>query len=350
MTPEYGDVERYDTFPKLLLHNAERWPDEVALREKEFGIWNEFTWADYRDRVREIALGLLELGVKRGEVVGIIGKNRPEMLWSELAAHAIGAMSLSIYHDAMPQEVVYLVDYAEIRVMLAEDEEQVDKLLEVVETAKSIERIVYFDPRGMRKYRDERLLDWDALKAMAGQLMAREPERFVQEVERGSGDDVAVLCTTSGTTSNPKIAMLQAGPFLGHCVSYLRADPKLPTDNYVSVLPLPWIMEQVYAVAQALISRITVNFVEEPETMMADLREIGPTFVLLAPRVWEQIAADVRARMMDATRFKRWMFDFGMKRGLAALDAGRRSPLAAARRWPNWSCSARCATGWASPS
>ena len=328
MEPDYGNVVRYDTFPKLLIHNAEVWPGEVAMREKEFGVWNEFTWSDYRDRVREIALGLLELGVRRGEVVGILGKNRPEMVWSEIAAHAVGCMSLSLYHDAMPQEVAYLVDYAEVRVLLAEDEEQVDKLLEVAGQSKSIEKIVYFDPRGMRKYRDDRLVSWDALKAMAARLDAHDPSRFAEEVEKGSGQDVAILCTTSGTTSHPKLAMLQAGPFLGHCAAYLRADPKLPTDDYVSVLPLPWIMEQIYAVAQPLISRITVNFVEEPETMMADLREIGPTFVLLAPRVWEQIAADVRSRMMDATPFKRKMFDLGMRLGLQALEQGRRSRLA----------------------
>ncbi|GAA4415104.1 long-chain fatty acid--CoA ligase [Quisquiliibacterium transsilvanicum] len=328
MEPDYGNVVRYDTFPKLLLHNAEVWPGEVAMREKEFGVWNEFTWSDYRDRVREIALGLLALGVKRGEVVGFIGKNRPEMVWSELAAHAIGCMSLGIYHDAMPQEVAYLVDYAEVRVVLAEDEEQVDKLLEVAENSKSIEKIVYFDARGMRKYSDDRLLGWEELRTMAAKLDAHEPGRFAEEVEKGSGQDVAILCTTSGTTSHPKLAMLQAGPFLGHCAAYLKVDEKLPTDNYVSVLPLPWIMEQIYAVAQPLISRITVNFVEEPETMMADLREIGPTFVLLAPRVWEQIAADVHSRMMDATRFKRKMFDLGMRLGLEALAKGRRSKLA----------------------
>ena len=328
MQPEYGDVVRHDTFPKLLLHNAEGWPGEVAMREKEFGIWNEFTWADYRDRVKTIALGLIELGVKRGEVVSFIGKNRPEMVWSELAIHSVGCMSLGVYHDAMPQEVAYLVDYAQVRVVLAEDEEQVDKLLEVAENSKSIEKIVYFDPRGMRKYHDPRLVSWDDLKAMAARLEAREPSRFADEVALGKAEDVAILCTTSGTTSNPKLAMLQAGPFLGHCAAYLGADPKLPSDNYVSVLPLPWIMEQIYAVAQPLISRITVNFVEEPETMMADLREIGPTFVLLAPRVWEQIAADVRARMMDATRFKQKMYEFGMRLGLQALDQKRRSWLA----------------------
>jgi long-chain acyl-CoA synthetase len=324
----YGDVTVHDTFPKLLLHNAAQWPREVALREKEFGIWNEFTWADYRDQVKGIALGLLALGVKRGDVVGIIGKNRPEILWCELAAHAIGALSLAIYHDSMNQEVAYLLNTAEVRVMLAEDEEQVDKLLEVAESVPCIERIVYFDPRGMRKYQDARLMDAVEVKRQGEALERSQPGLFEREVAKGKGDDIAILCTTSGTTSHPKMAMLQAGPFLAHCAAYLRADPRVAGDNYVSVLPLPWIMEQVYAVGQALVSRMIVNFVEEPETMMADLREIGPTFVLLAPRVWEQIAADVRARMMDSTRFKQRMFDWGMKLGLAALDQGKRSRLA----------------------
>jgi long-chain acyl-CoA synthetase len=167
MQSEYGDVVVNDTLPKLLMHNAERWPTEVAMREKAFGVWNEVTWTDYRDRVREIALGLLELGARRGEVIAIIGKNRPEMVWSEIAAHAIGCLSLSLYHDAMPQEVAYLVDYAEVRIVLAEDEEQVDKLLEVADLSKSIEKIVYFDSRGMRKYQDPRRSGWDELKSMA---------------------------------------------------------------------------------------------------------------------------------------------------------------------------------------
>ncbi|MBN9462460.1 MAG: long-chain fatty acid--CoA ligase [Burkholderiales bacterium] len=328
MQPEYADVALHDTLPKLLLHNAAGWPAEVAMREKEFGVWNEFTWSDYRDRVKEIALGLAGLGVRRGEVIALIGKNRPEMVWGEVAAHALGCMTLGIYHDAMNEEVAYLIGYAQARVVLAEDEEQVDKLLEVAETAACIEKIVYFDPRGMRKYDDPRLMSREALKAEAARVEAAEPGRFEGEVARGRGDDVAILCTTSGTVSNPKLAMLQSGPFLAHCLAYLRADPKLPSDDYVSVLPLPWIMEQVYAVAQALISRITVNFVEEPETQMADLREIGPTFLLLAPRVWESIAADVRARVMDATPFKQRMFALGMRLGLKALDEGRRSRLA----------------------
>ncbi len=326
--PDYGDVVIHDTFPKLLADNARRVPHEVAMREKEFGIWNAYTWAEYQRRVRLMALGMADLGIGRGDVVALIGDNRPEWIWGEVAAHAIGAMSLGIYQDSIHDEVHYLITYAEAALVIAEDEEQVDKILELADEAPCIRHIVYCDPKGMRKYADERLLSIDTLYARGEALDRADPGRYDRELAAGRGSDVAVLCTTSGTTSRPKLSMLQAGPFLAHCLAYLRRDPKLPQDNYVSVLPLPWIMEQVYAVAQSLISRITVNFVEEPETMMADLREIGPTFLLLGPRSWEGIAADVRSRMMDATPLKRRLFDLGMQRGLAALAAGKRSPIA----------------------
>lgn len=327
---EFGDVQRYDTFPKLLAENARRWPEAVAMREKEFGIWNVFTWAECQRRVRLMALGMHKLGLKRGDVVALIGDNRPEWIWGELAAHAMGALSLGIYQDSLGEEVTFLLNIAEAKIIVAEDEEQIDKLLELIDETPSVRRIVYCDARGIRKYDDPRLIDISALYALGAEVDAATPQLYDDELSAGLGSDVAVLCTTSGTTARPKLSMLQAGPFLDHCLAYLRRDPKQAGDNYVSVLPLPWIMEQVYAVAQALISRITVNFVETQETMMADLREIGPSFVLLAPRSWESIAADVRSRMMDASRLKRAMFALGMKLGMRALDAGRRSALAEA--------------------
>lgn len=327
---EFGDVKRFDTFPKLLAENARRWPNAVAMREKEFGIWNAFTWAECQRRVRLMALGMHKLGLKRGEVVALIGDNRPEWIWGELAAHAMGALSLGIYQDSLGEEVTFLLNIAEARIIVAEDEEQVDKLRELIDETPSVRHIVYCDPRGIRKYDDPRLIDISMVYQLGTEVDAATPELYEQELNAGRGADVAVLCTTSGTTARPKLSMMQAGPFLDHCLAYLRRDPKQAGDNYVSVLPLPWIMEQVYAVAQALISRITVNFVETQETMMADLREIGPSFVLLAPRSWESIAADVRSRMMDASRLKQAMFRLGMKLGTRALDAGRRSALAEA--------------------
>lgn len=323
-------LKQFDTFPKLLAYNAANWPKAVALREKDYGIWNAYTWADYHHHVKLFALGMYRLGIGPEDAVGIIGDNRPEWVYGEIAAHALRAMIFGIYQDSLNEEVAYLINYAGAKIIIAEDEEQVDKVLEITERCPCVEHIIYCDPRGMRKYDDPRLISHTDLMASGRELDAAQPELYMDLVSQGRGEDVAILCPTSGTTSSPKLAMLQAGPMLEHCVAYLEADPKYPSDNYVSVLPLPWIMEQIYAVAQALISRIIVNFVEEPETMMSDLREIGPTFVLLAPRVWESVAADVKARMMDATRFKKAMYRLGMNLASRAFakSRGQQSRLA----------------------
>ncbi|EGQ8178624.1 TPA: long-chain fatty acid--CoA ligase [Vibrio parahaemolyticus] len=325
---DWADITSLDTFPKVLQHNAKHWPEQVAMREKEFGIWREFTWQDYENRVKWMALALQDLGIGEQDVVGLLGDNRPEWVWGELAAHAIKGYSLGIYQDSMHEEVAYLINYAKAKVVIAEDEEQCDKLLELGDEIPSVEYIIYCDPRGMRKYDDPRLIDVEKIYQKGQQIDKSDPNKYPSMVDATKGSDLSILCTTSGTTSKPKLAQLHSGTFLDHCAAYLRADPRSPGDNYVSVLPLPWIMEQVYVVGQALISRQIVNFVEEQETMMSDLREIGPNFVLLAPRVWENIVADVSARMMDSTPFKQKMYKLGMSLANKALDQGKRSKLA----------------------
>ncbi|HGF4999937.1 TPA: long-chain fatty acid--CoA ligase [Vibrio parahaemolyticus] len=325
---DWADITSLDTFPKVLQHNAKHWPEQVAMREKEFGIWREFTWQDYENRVKWMALSLQDLGIGEQDVIGLLGDNRPEWVWGELAAHAIKGYSLGIYQDSMHEEVAYLINYAKAKVVIAEDEEQCDKLLELGDEIPSVEYIIYCDPRGMRKYDDPRLIDVEQVYKKGQLIDKADPDKYLNMVAATKGSDLSILCTTSGTTSKPKLAQLHSGSFLDHCAAYLRADPRSPGDNYVSVLPLPWIMEQVYVVGQALISRQIVNFVEEQETMMSDLREIGPNFVLLAPRVWENIVADVSARMMDSTPFKQKMYKLGMSLANKALVQGKRSKLA----------------------
>ena len=320
-------VEQADTYPKLLRLNAREHGNEIALREKDFGLWRLFTWNDCQTRVQDFALGLVELGLGRGDVIGIIGDNRPDWVAAEIATHAIGGLSLGLYRDALDEEAAYLLNYGEARLVFAEDEEQVDKLLALAERVPHLKYIVYSDPRGMRKYDDPRLMEADKLAAMGHARAAREPGLYDKLADATRGDDCAILCTTSGTTSHPKLAMLAAGRVLSHCATYLAFDPKGPDDEYVSVLPLPWIMEQVYALGKGLLCRMKVNFVEQPDTMMSDFREIAPTFVLFAPRVWEAIAADVRARVMDASPLKQRLYALGMRTGLAALEKGKRSTL-----------------------
>jgi long-chain acyl-CoA synthetase len=321
-------VAQADTYPKMLRLNAREFGREIALREKDLGLWKPFTWSDYQTRVRDFALGMVELGLARGDVIGIIGDNRPDWVAAEIATHAIGALSLGLYRDVLDEEAAYLLNYGEAKLVFAEDEEQVDKLLGLADRAPALRHIVYSDPRGLRKYNDPRLISAEQLTTMGRERATREPLLYDSLVDATRGEDVAILCTTSGTTSHPKLAMLAAGRVLRHCATYLAFDPKGPEDEYVSVLPLPWIMEQVYVLGKGLLCRMKVNFVEEPETMMNDLREIAPTFVLFAPRVWEAIAADVRARVMDSSPLKQGLYELGMKAGLSALGRNRHSLVA----------------------
>jgi len=325
-----GRVGEADTYPKLLRLNAKEYGNEIALREKDFGLWRLFTWNDYQGRVHDFALGLVELGLTRGDVIGIIGDNRPDWVSAEIATHAIGGMSLGLYRDVLDEEAAYLLNYGEAKLVFAENEEQVDKLLTLADRVPALKHIVYSDPRGMRKYDDPRLREADKLAALGRERAAREPGLYDKLVDATKGEDTAILCTTSGTTANPKLAMLTPGRVLKHCATYLAFDPKGPDDEYVSVLPLPWIMEQVYVLGKGLLCRMKVNFVEQPETMMNDFREIAPTFVLFAPRVWESIAADVRAGVMDASPLKRSLYELGMKTGLSALAKGKHSMIAEA--------------------
>ena len=321
------DLSQADTTAKLLLHNAARFGGEVALREKAYGIWHAYSWADSRSRVQELAQGLLAQGIGRGDVVGIIGRNRPHWLWAELAAQAVGAMSLGIYEDALATEVQYLLGYAEAKIAFVEDEEQADKVLEVADQLPALRWVVYNDPRGLRKYQDPRLLSREQLIERG---KGQPAGRFEQVVAAGRGDEVAMLCTTSGTTAHPKLAMLQHRPLLEHVLAYLRAEPREPSDEYVSILPLPWIVEQVYVAIMPLLSRTRVNFPEDESTVMQDLREIGPTHVLFAPRVWEQISADVHSRLLDANRLNQAVFNRSVKAGLKWVSQRARAPASRA--------------------
>ncbi|MBR0648212.1 long-chain fatty acid--CoA ligase [Roseomonas terrae] len=317
-----------DTLPRLLRRNAAAHGDEIAMREKEFGIWRALRWSEVAARTRDMALGLRAVGVAPGDTVGLIGDNRPDWVMGEIATHAVRGRSLGIYRDALDEEVAYLLAFSSAVAVIAEDEEQVDKLLNVSAQVPTLRHIVYCDPRGMRKHDDPRLLPMEDLLRHGTAAAEADPLAWDALVDATRGEEVAILCTTSGTTARPKLAQLTGRALIRHCEAYLAADPKGAEDEYVSVLPLPWIMEQIYVLGWGLISRMKVNFVEEPETMMADFREIAPTFVLFAPRVWEGIAADVRARVMDASPLKQRAFEAGMHMGLGALEAGGRSVLA----------------------
>ena len=327
MTPDrFAHLAQSDTLPKLLRHNARVHGREIALREKEHGKWQTYDWDHFHRRAKLWGLGLASLGVAPGDAVAIIGESRPDWVAAGVGVHGAGAMSLGLYQDALDTEIAYLLAHAEVTAIVAEDEEQVDKMLRAAALGvPSLKAIIYCDPRGMRKYSDPRLISRDALFETATRIDQAEPARWDAMVDATRGDATAVLCSTSGTTSNPKLVAIASGSFIAHVANYCRLLGIGAGDEYVSVLPMAWIGEQFMGFYQPIVARHTLNFVEEPDTMMADLREIAPTFMLLAPRVWERIAADVRAQMMDASAFKRRVFEFGLGVGLRAVEQGRTS-------------------------
>jgi long-chain acyl-CoA synthetase len=309
------------TLPKLLLEQARRHgARKVALREKEFGIWQPYTWADYLRHVREFSLGLVSLGLKAGDKVAIVGDNRPEWVFAELAALAALAVPLGIYQDSTATEVGYVIDHSDAVFVVAEDQEQVDKILELKQKIPKVRGVIYTDPKGMSAYADEFLLSFPDVERRGRELDARQPGLFEANVAAGAGADTALIAYTSGTTGFPKGSLLTHTNMLTMAASLIAVDPKHPDDEFLSFLPLPWIGEQMMGVASGLLVGFTVNFPEEPETVQENLREIGPNVMFSPPRIWENLAASVQVKVMDASPLKRFAFNRAMPIGVRMAD------------------------------
>lgn len=321
-----------DTFPKRLVHNAERFGDRVAFREKEFGIWQEITWRQYLDHVRACAGGLLALGMRRGDVVALIGDNRPELYYVAMATQALGGVSCGMYQDTLADQLAQLLDFADARFVFCEDQEQTDKVLSMEDRLPKVERVIVDDWRGMWRYQHPKLLRFADLETLGREFLSRQPDRFQQEVARGRGDDVAIFCLTSGTTSLPKLAMLSHRNLLAQGENFLAVEPHVTErDEFVSFLPFAWIGEQMISLTLHQLVGFTVNFPEEPETAQRDLREIGPHFMFAPARIYEGIHSAVAVRMLDAGPVRRRIYDAAM------AVAGRRVDVeAAGQPLPTW--------------
>ena len=333
-----------DTMPKLLLKNARERGGEIALREKEFGIWQSFTWARYAERVRNFARGLVELGLKRGEIVAVLGDNRPEWLIAQLAAQSIGAPSLGVYQDSVALEVRYLMEFSGARFVIAEDQEQVDKLLEVWDELSgdgdgdhAVTNVIYYDPRGLGSYPQDFLLGFPEVEEIGRSAASTTEADFESWVEATEADDVALLSTTSGTTGKPKLAMLSHRNLLAMAHSFISIDPMRSDDEFVSFLPLAWIGEQMIGASCGLLVGFALNFPEEPETVQQDIREIGPHMMFSPPRIWENMVSDVQVRIEDSSWLKRkvynWALEVGYRSADTLLEHGRQPAFLAFQRW-----------------
>ena len=304
------------TLPRLLVDNAGRFGSRTALREKEWGIWQTYSWQEYLDITAEFAAGLKELGLGKGDVVVLIGDNRPEWLWAEIAIQSLGGMALGVYQDVQASEIEYVFELTGCRLVIAEDQEQVDKMLSLRDKVSHLEYIVYHDSKGLIKYQDSGLLHFDKVREVG------RPNRnlFESWVDQVSEEDTCLIATTSGTTGRPKLAMLSHKNLLSMARNLGQVDPKNQYDEFVSFLPLAWMGEQMMAVASSLLFGFCVNFPEEQETVQGDIREIGPHIIFSPPRVWENLAAKIQVRIMETTRLKRLIYNRCMAIGIRMAE------------------------------
>jgi long-chain acyl-CoA synthetase len=326
------------TMPQLLKQRAELHPNAVALRLKEFGIWQETTWGTYFERVKYFALGLYALGLRRDDKLAVIADNIPEWLYAELGVQSLGAISVGVYQSSVPSEMAYLLEYTDCKIIVAENQEQVDKLLEIREQIPMVEFVIYHDPRGMRPYQgDPWFLTFEAVLEKGKNFERENKSLFDDLLAMGRPDDVCHFSSTSGTTGKPKAVMLMHKNYIAMAVGLSSIDPLEFGDDYISFLPLAWIGEQMMSVGMALVTGCVVNFPEEIETAMSDLREVGPRVMFSPPRVWEGIQSDIWVKIEETYPLNRFIYKKLLAWGLEAADYRLQSkPMPSSVKFKAW--------------
>ncbi|MEO7401425.1 MAG: AMP-binding protein, partial [Polaromonas sp.] len=301
------------TFPQLLLKHAAERPGAPAMREKEYGIWQAHSWASMARQVEYIACGLHQAGLRRGDHMVVIGSNRPRLYATMLAAQSLGAVPIPLYQDAVGAECVFPINNADVRFAVVEDQEQVDKLLEIRDRCPELSHIFYEDPRGLRNYAEPGLTSLDQLIEAGTQLAISQPRLFLDEVGKTRPDDVAAMFFTSGTTGNPKGVVHTHLSLLDRAAAGAAFDKLTANEEVLAYLPPAWIGQNIFSYAQWLACGYVVNCPESASTVTIDLKEIGPTYYFAPPRVFEGLLTSVTIRMEDAGRLKRGLFHYFMR-------------------------------------
>jgi long-chain acyl-CoA synthetase len=303
-----------DTFPKYLLWNAERFAARPAMRHKNYGIWQSWTWKQQFDEVRMLSLGLQAIGLVRGDKVAIVGSNRPRLYWTFAAVQALGGVPVPVYADSVAEEMAYVLDHAEVRFAVVENQEQVDKLLSVADKVPSLQEIVYDEARGMRDYDPKHLHDYETVRAAGLKRLEAEgaADGWLAEIARGKGSDLGIILYTSGTTGRPKGVMLSNDNLVKSALHGNAFDRLTERETTIAYLPLAWVGDHVFSYSQSYTAGFCVACPESPDTVTEDRREIAPTYFFAPPRVFEGLLTAMMVRMEDAGRAKKRMFDFFM--------------------------------------
>jgi long-chain acyl-CoA synthetase len=316
-------MSRPETLPSLLRRNAQSMPRHPAMREKHRGIWQTLTWSEYWSLVRGFALGLAANGFRRGDKLAVTGDNRPRLYAAQLAAQCLGGIAVPVYQDSIAAELVYVLEHAEVSVVVAEDQEQVDKILSLKDKLPRLRLLVYDNPLGLAQYEIPFLRAFDALDTEGRQFTAAHPDYVEQEIDKGSADDIALLAYTSGTTGRPKGAMLSHGNLIASGEAFAASEEIRATDEWLCYLPMAWVGDALYSTLLSLLVGFTCNCPESPRTVQRDLRELGPTTLLAPPRIWENLLTSVQIRAADTSPLKRKIFE--IFRDLALRAELRRS-------------------------
>jgi long-chain acyl-CoA synthetase len=300
-----------DTFPKLLLMNAVRRGDRPAMREKEFGIWNTWSWSQVLEEIRPFSIGLAELGVRRDDKIAIIGANKPRLYWTMCAAQALGAIPVPVYQDSVADEMAYVLEHAGAKVAVVENQEQVDKLLSISDRLPSLGHIIYDEERGLRDYDHTRLKSFANVQRAGRDAASKQAAvNWEKEIGRGRGSDIAVILYTSGTTGKPKGVMLTYESTIVSSRNANIFDGLTEKEEVIAYLPMAWVGDHIFSYAQSYVAGFCVNCPESPETVVEDRREIGTTYAFAPPRIYENLLTLTMVRMEDAGRVKRGMFHY----------------------------------------